>query len=91
MRKMILATACAAILALPACQMSTEDQMVLGGVVGLGAGLLTADMLDANPQWTVLAALGGAAAGAMVARNNATQECAYSRGDGTYEVRRCPR
>jgi hypothetical protein len=32
----------------------------------------------------VIAALGGAAAGTVVARNTATGQCAYARGDGTY-------
>jgi hypothetical protein len=47
-------------------------------------------MFDANNDWRLIAALGGAAIGTIVAQNDATQECAYARGDGTYLVAPCP-
>ena len=47
-------------------------------------------MLEADNDWTVIAGLTGAAAGALVARNQQTQQCAYARGDGTYNVAPCP-
>ena len=89
MKKMTAIVAVTAGLALSACTMSPNERMVLGGLGGAAAGLITADLLHANANWTILAVLGGAAAGALVARNTRTGECAYSRGDGTYRVARC--
>jgi hypothetical protein len=71
----------AAILALAGCQnMTAQDQANLGLLTGAGAGFLLADAFDANPAWTVVATLGGAAVGQQVARNNATGQCAYYAG-----------
>lgn len=71
----------AAILALAGCQnMTAQDQANLGMLTGAGAGFLLADAFDANPAWTVVATLGGAAVGQQVARNNATGQCAYYAG-----------
>jgi len=89
MKKLTAVVAITAGLALSACTMNSNERMVLGGVGGAGAGLLTANLLQANSNWTMLAVLGGAAAGALVARNTATNECAYARGDGTYRVAAC--
>jgi osmotically inducible lipoprotein OsmB len=92
MRKAILSTATIAILALPACEgMTTQERTLMGGLTGAAVGYLTADALNANDEWTILATLGGAAIGALVARNDTTGECAYARGDGTYRVGPCPR
>lgn len=82
--------ATASLLALTACvDMTTEERMVVGGLTGAAVGVLTAEALDADNEWTIIAALSGAAVGTLVARNSATGECAYARGDGTYRVAAC--
>jgi osmotically inducible lipoprotein OsmB len=91
MRKTRIALAGIAALAIAGCQMSQQDQMIVGGLAGATAGLLTASALGANSNWTLLAALGGAAAGTLVARNRATGQCAFAVGDGTYRTGPCPR
>jgi hypothetical protein len=81
----------AALLMVPACDNLTPEQRTIVGMTGgAAAGLITADMFDANNDWRLIAALGGAAIGTIVAQNDATQECAYARGDGTYLVAPCP-
>lgn len=90
MYRNIATLACAGAIALSACQMTTNEQVLVGGLVGAGAGLITANALDANRNWTIVAVLAGAAAGTMVARNNAENKCAYSNGDGTYRTGPCP-
>jgi hypothetical protein len=81
----------AALLMGPACDNLTPEQRTIVGMTGgAAAGLITADMFDANNDWRLIAALGGAAIGTIVAQNDATQECAYARGDGTYLVAPCP-
>ncbi|WP_375690565.1 glycine zipper 2TM domain-containing protein [Pseudooceanicola sp. LIPI14-2-Ac024] len=62
---------------------------VAGAAGGAAAGLIAAEVLEANDNWRLIAALGGAAAGTMVAQNAQTQQCAYSRGDGTYYTAPC--
>ena len=88
----LIALALAGSLTLTGCMNMTEQEQtdVGGAVVGGAIGLITAKALDANTNWTIIATLAGAAAGVMVARNNATNECAYSRGDGTYYTAPCP-
>ena len=92
MKKTIMTLACVAALALPAWNRPLTDQekTIVGGVAGIGAGLITANAIGANKNWTVLTTLAGAAAGIMVARNQYTNQCAYSNGDGTYRTRPCP-
>ena len=81
----------ASLLFVQACENLTAEQRTVVGVVGgTAAGLITADILNADGNWRVIAALVGAAAGVVVAENDATQECAYARGDGTYFVAPCP-
>jgi osmotically inducible lipoprotein OsmB len=71
----------AAALATAGCQnLTAQDQANLGLAAGAGAGLLLADAFDANPAWTVVSALGGAAIGQQVARNQNTNQCAYYAG-----------
>ncbi len=80
-----------AILALAACEgMTRQEQMVVGGLTGAALGGLTAKALENDDDWMIIGALAGATIGTLVAQNNATQECAYARGDGTYYVRPCP-
>ena len=47
-------------------------------------GALTAKAFDADPEWIVIGALAGAAAGTLIARNASTKQCAYAKGDRTY-------
>lgn len=93
MKKSLLTLACVASLALTACMnrpLTDQEKTIIGGVAGIGAGLITANAIGANKNWTVLTTLAGAAAGIMVARNHHTNMCAYSNGDGTYRQRPCP-
>jgi osmotically inducible lipoprotein OsmB len=90
MKRSILAVTCAALLAVAACEdMSRDEQMIVGGLVGGAVGLVTANALDANHNWTIVAVLAGAAVGSLVARNNATNECAYAAGNGKYRILPC--
>ncbi|KFE33893.1 glycine zipper 2TM domain-containing protein [Thioclava atlantica] len=87
--RVALLASCAA---LPACENLTPQQRTVVGVTaGAAAGLITAEALEADSHWRLIAALAGAAAGTIVAQNSATQQCAYARGDGTYYVMPCPR
>jgi len=90
MRETILSLVMASTLVLAGCEgMDEDERMIVGGLTGAAVGIMTAEMLNANDEWTIIAALGGAAAGMLVAHNYHTGECAYSRGDGTYRIRRC--
>lgn len=89
MKSTILAFAAVSGLALGGCTMTQNERMAVGGLAGAAGGLILADALNANPNWTIVAALGGAAAGALVARNSATGQCAYSNGNGTYHTGPC--
>lgn len=78
------------LLILSGCENLTSDQRtIVGMTAGAAAGLITADALDADDDWRLIAALVGAAAGTLVAQNNATGDCAYARGDGTYFIAPC--
>ena len=94
MRTPLIALACSGALVLASCTqtgMSRQDEASLGGALaGAAVGTIAAKALQADSSWTIVAALGGAAAGALVARNANQQQCAYSRGDGTYYVADCP-
>lgn len=92
----VLILGLAAALALTGCQNLTQQEQaeITGGLIGAGAGLLLAEAFDANDAWTVAGALGGAAIGQQVARNNATGECAYyagrnSAGQAVYRTGPC--
>lgn len=90
MKKAVAPVLLIAALATAACQpLSPQDRSNLGLLGGAGAGLLLADAFNANPQWTILATVAGAAVGTQVARNTQTGQCAYSNGNGTYTVRPC--
>ncbi|WP_113912707.1 glycine zipper 2TM domain-containing protein [Roseovarius dicentrarchi] len=91
MKTWISAMACTAILGVSACDNMTSNQRTVAGVAGgAAAGLLTAEALGANSNWRLISALGGAAAGTVVAQNQNRKVCAYSRGDGTYYEAPCP-
>lgn len=86
----ISGTIALSLLALSACDtLTSEQRTVVGVTAGAAAGLITAEALDADDDWRLIAALAGAAAGTIVAQNNATGDCAYSRGDGTYIIAPC--
>ncbi|MGR3452714.1 glycine zipper 2TM domain-containing protein [Pseudooceanicola sp.] len=70
--------------------MNPQANTVAGVAGGAAAGLIAAEALEANDNWRLIAALGGAAAGTMVAQNQQTRQCAYARGDGTYYTAPCP-
>ncbi len=91
MKRTATALALTAIVGLGACTDGylNRDEAVAAGI-GAGFGTITAAALDANTEWTIIAALTGAAAGSLVARNQAADECAYARGDGTYYTAPCP-
>lgn len=75
---------------LGACTNLTPEQRTVAGVAGgAAAGLIAADALKADDDWRLVAALGGAAAGTVVAQNNQSNQCAYSRGDGAYYTAAC--
>ncbi len=81
-----------ALATLAGCEnLTTEQRTVVGTVGGAAAGLITADALKADDDWRLIAALVGAAAGTVVAQNNAANQCAYARGDGAYYTAPCPR
>ena len=77
-------------LALAGCNLTPEQRTVAGVAGGAAAGLVAAEVLEANNNWRLIAALGGAAAGTLVAQNSADNTCAYSNGDGTYYRAACP-
>ena len=89
MKLQISAALLATVLAVSACQPTPQNQSALGAIFGGAAGLALSELVDANPQWTAVAVLGGAAAGAVVAQNQATRECAYADGRGGYYVAPC--
>ncbi|MEI4261941.1 glycine zipper 2TM domain-containing protein [Roseovarius sp. D0-M9] len=91
MKTWISAIAGTAMLTLGACENLTENQRTVAGVAGgAAAGLLTAEALGADDDWRLISALGGAAAGTVVAQNQNNRVCAYARGDGTYYEAPCP-
>lgn len=91
MKRIISMTLAGASLALAqACDDLTREQRTIVGITGgAAAGLVTADLFDANRDWRLISALAGAAIGTLVAQNEATQECAYARGNGTYVIASC--
>jgi osmotically inducible lipoprotein OsmB len=93
MTQMKMALAGLALVALPACDpamMTPEARTVAGVAGGAAAGLVAAEVLEADDNWRLISALGGAAAGTLVAQNTQTRQCAFSRGDGTYFQAPCP-
>ncbi|MEX0320332.1 MAG: glucose-6-phosphate isomerase [Ruegeria sp.] len=90
MKFWMIGTLSLASVTLSACDTLTPEQRTVAGVAGgAAAGLIAADVLEADDDWRLIAALAGAAAGTVVAQNNRTQQCAYARGDGTYYTAAC--
>jgi hypothetical protein len=80
----------AAALTLAGCDgLSPNERAAVGGLTGAALGIVAADALGADRNWTMVAALGGAAAGVLVARNSQTGQCAFSDGRGGYYTRPC--
>jgi outer membrane lipoprotein SlyB len=91
MRLQIVAMLGALVMLLGACENLTPQQRTVAGVAGgAAAGLIAADILEADDDWRVISALAGAAAGTVVAQNRQTGMCAYARGDGSYYRAPCP-
>jgi osmotically inducible lipoprotein OsmB len=78
------AIALIAALGLSACMSTTEQQQVLGGVIGGAAGVAGASLLDLGDGWVTVAGVAGATAGTIIARNRAQNQCAYADGRGGY-------
>ncbi len=90
-RKFALAMACAGSLGLAACNNPNLQEQIGTGAAAGAIGAVAAQVLGANTAWTVVAAGAAATAGALYARNQQTNECAYHTGDGeTVTVRSCP-
>lgn len=89
MRNTVTAFACTALLALSACNTTTNNDQLTGAMVGGVLGAITATALGADTNWLVIGALAGAATGALVAENRRTGECAYADGNGGYYRAAC--
>ena len=90
MRKFLTIAAVTGSMALVGCVSENQERQVTGAVIGGGLGLITSKVLGADNDWVVVSTLAGAAAGALVAKNQQTGLCAYARGDGTYYRAPCP-
>lgn len=88
--KFIALTAAGA-LALGACTQTgtISENEAAGALFGGAAGIIASEVFDIDDGWRIATALAGAAAGALIARNIETNECAYSNGDGTYYTQPC--
>lgn len=87
----VAAVAATGLTLLQGCENLTPEQRTVVGITGgAAAGLITAEALNADDNWRLIAALTGAAAGTIVAQNSSTGQCAYARGDGTYFSAPCP-
>lgn len=75
--------------ALSACTPATTTSPAAGAAVGGVLGAITATALGANDEWLVIGTLTGAAAGALVAQNQQSGECAYSDGRGGFVRAAC--
>jgi hypothetical protein len=89
MKIQISAALFATVIAVSACEPTPQNQTAMGAVFGGAAGFALSELVDANPEWTAVAVLGGAAAGAVLAQNEATNDCAYSDGRGGYYIAPC--
>lgn len=73
-----------AALALTACENVDPRTVDTAGTAVAGGALaaISASLLGASEGWTVAAAVAGATAGALYARNRQTNECAFYTGNG---------
>jgi uncharacterized protein YcfJ len=80
-----------AALAISGCADMTRQQQdqAAAGAIGATAGVIGAKILGADSGWTAVGALAGAAAGALIARNQQTGQCAYADGQGGYYTAPC--
>ena len=77
-------------LGLAACSDPNTRDQVGAGVAAGAIAAIAATALGANDAWTVAAAGAGVATGALYARNQQTNQCAYHTGDGqTVQVGAC--
>lgn len=91
MRRPTLTLVAAGSLALAACADPNQTEQLTAGAAGAGLGAVAAQILGADDRWTLAAATAGGIAGALYARNQQTNECAYHTGDGeTVVIRDCP-
>ncbi|WP_417726261.1 glucose-6-phosphate isomerase [Roseovarius sp.] len=86
-RSLIIASI--ASLSLSGCMQGVSDREMTGGAIGALGGAAIASAFDVSAGWTVVSALAGAAAGTLIARNTAKNQCAYANGDGTYRTVPC--
>lgn len=96
MRKLPIALALLATLSMGACGGlmpggEPEAEAVPTDVVAPDAGptALTAAAITGDPTWIVFAALDTAASGDLVAQNDASGDCAFANGDGTFTAAPC--
>ncbi|MDG4648448.1 glucose-6-phosphate isomerase [Roseibacterium sp. SDUM158017] len=91
MTRHAVATVLTALTILSGCEdLTPQQRTVVGITAGAAVGLITAEALEADDDWRLIAALAGAAAGTIVAQNSADDRCAYSRGDATFYIMPCP-
>lgn len=90
LRNSALAILIAALTMSSCADMSRDEQILVGGLAGATVALITAEALDIDDDWVIVTALAGATVGALVARNRATNECAYKWRGNQYRVVRCP-
>ncbi|MEO0372369.1 MAG: glucose-6-phosphate isomerase [Pseudomonadota bacterium] len=88
-RHLIKPTLFALPLVLAGCLSSTEQQQLGGAAIGAGSGFIAGMLLGFGSGWVAVTTLAGAAAGTLIATNNARKECAYADGSGGYVTRSC--
>ena len=82
----------AGLMSVSACDnLSRDEAILIGGLAGAALGIMTADVLNADRNWTIIAGLAGAAVGTLVAVDEVNDRCAYKRSDGRLNVVRCYR
>ena len=76
-------------LVLAGCLSETEERTLGGGAIGAGTGFIAGTILGFGDGWLAVSTLAGATAGALIARNSRTNECAYADGTGGYTTGAC--
>ena len=90
MKHHAIAALCVGAFALSACQTTTGNSQTDSALVGGALGAVTAAALGGDRGWIVIGTIAGAAAGALIARNNETGDCAYADGNGGTYRAACP-